>query len=162
MIKTPISTNDIGIAGEFYMAYILAKHGFKVSPTLGRTEVFDLFAQNPSGRNLTISVKTKYLSKKIEVPMDKKHEALIDKTLYYAFVRLNMPDGVPEFWIIPSIIVAKVVAESDKIYMDKPKRDGTPHKKVNLRIFALGNHRLYPTDWKEQLEGFKNNIESLK
>jgi len=85
MSEKKISNNDIGIAGEFYMSYILAKNGFKVSPTLGRTEVFDLFAQNPKVKNLTISVKTKYLSKKIEIPMDKKAETLIDDNLFYCF-----------------------------------------------------------------------------
>ncbi|KKN46942.1 hypothetical protein LCGC14_0668080 [marine sediment metagenome] len=162
MSELNISKNDISIAGEFYMAYILAKYGFKVSPTLGRTEVFDLFAQNPKGKNLTISVKTKYLSKSIEIPINKKAETRIDESLFYAFVRLNMPDGEPEFWIVPSRIVAKATIDSDKVWMDKPKRDGSKHKEVALRIFALGTHRLYPGDWEEQLEHFKSNIESLK
>ncbi|KKM72704.1 hypothetical protein LCGC14_1417760 [marine sediment metagenome] len=29
--------------------------------------------------------------------MNKKAEKLIDESLFYAFVRLNAPDGVPEF-----------------------------------------------------------------
>jgi len=37
MSKVPISKNDVGIAGEFYMGYMLAKHGFKVNMSLGRT-----------------------------------------------------------------------------------------------------------------------------
>ncbi len=60
MSKLKISKNNIGVAGEFYMAHILAKHNFKVNMSLGRTAGFDLFVQNPQGKNLTISVKTTY------------------------------------------------------------------------------------------------------
>jgi len=162
MSKVPISKNEVGIAGEFYMAHILAKYGFKVNMSLGRTAGFDLFVQNPSGKNLTVSVKTTYSSKSKECRMDKKHETLIDESLFYAFVRLNMPDGKPEFWIIPSLIVAKAMIDSDKVWMDKPARDGSKHKESPMRLFALGKHRLYSDDWEKQLEGFKSNIELLK
>lgn len=162
MSKTPISKNDVGIAGEFYMAHILAKYGFKVNVSLGRTEGFDLFVKNPNGELLTVSVKTTYSNEAIEIIMNKKSETLIEESLFYAFVRLNMPDGEPEFWIVPSGIVAKAMIDSDKVWMDKPKRDGTPHKESPMRLFALGNHRLYPTDWKNQMEGYKSNIELLR
>ncbi|KKM91870.1 hypothetical protein LCGC14_1224120 [marine sediment metagenome] len=33
--------NTIGIAGEFYIAYILSKYGFQVNLSLGRTAGFD-------------------------------------------------------------------------------------------------------------------------
>ena len=154
MSKLPVSKNDIGIAGEFYIAHILAKHGFKVNVSLGRTKGFDLFVQNPLGKNLTISVKTKHLSKSIEIPMDKKAETLKDESLFYAFVRLNMPDGEPEFWIVPSEVVASAMIDSDKLWMDKPKKDGSKHKISSMRLFALGIHRLYPDDGEKQLEGF--------
>jgi len=162
MSKRPISINDVGIAGEFYMAHILAKYGFKVNVSLGRTEGFDLFIKSPNGRLLTISVKTRYFSKEKEWVLNEKAETLIDENLLYAFVRLNMPDGEPEFWIVPSDVVAKVMVDSHSLYMDTPKRDGTPHKQSSMRLFALGVHRLYPVDWKNQMEGFKGNIESLK
>ncbi len=40
--------------------------------------------------------------------MNKKAETIIEESLFYAFVRLNMPEGEPEFWIIPSFIVANL------------------------------------------------------
>ncbi len=162
MSKVPISKNDVGIAGEFYIAHVLAKHGFKVNVSLGRTEGFDLFVKNPNGINITVSVKTTYSNKSIEIIMNKKAETLIDESLFYAFVRLNMPDGVPEFWIVPSKIVASVIKESDETYMGTPKKDGSAHKETSMRVFALGTHRIYPDDWEDQLEPFKGNIELLK
>lgn len=66
MSKLNISKNDIGISGEFYIAHVLAKHNFKVNVSLGRTEGFDLFVQNPNGVNVTISVKTTYLKQTLK------------------------------------------------------------------------------------------------
>ena len=162
MSKKPISNNDIGISGEFYMAYILAKNGFKVNVSLGRTEGFDLFIQNPKGKNLVVSVKTTYLDINKFLLMNEKAEILIDKNLFYAFVRLNMPDGEPEFWIVPSGVVASVIKESHKIYLETPKRDGTEHKDTKIREFHLTSRDNFPNDWEKQLEGFKSNLEFLK
>ena len=106
MSEKKISNNNIGISGEFYIAHVLAKNNFKVNISLGRTEGFDLFVQNPDSMNLVISVKTTYSNKSKFILMNEKAEKLIDKNLFYAFVRLNAPDGVPEFWIVPSTIVA--------------------------------------------------------
>jgi len=162
MSKAPISKNDTSISGEYYMAHILAKYGFKVSMTLGRMEGFDLFVQNPSGKLLTVSVKTRYSNKAIDIPMNKKAETLTDKSLFYAFVRLNMPDGVPEFWIVPSNVVAKVIKTSYKIWKDIPRKDGKPHGDTDIRTIELRASPLFPKNWVEQLELFKGNIESLK
>ena len=162
MSKVPISKNDVGIAGEFYIAHVLAKHGFKVNVSLGRTEGFDLFVQNPQGKNLTVSVKSTYLKVNKFLWINKKAETLINESLFYAFVRLNAPDGVPEFWIVPSTIVAPVIKDSYEIYLKTPKRDGSAHKDISQREFYLIQRPNFPDDWEEQLEGFKGNIESLK
>lgn len=162
MSKLNISKNDTSISGEYYMAHILAKYGFKVSMTLGRMEGFDLFVQNPKGINITISVKTRYSSKAKDIVLNKKVETLIDESLFYAFVRLNMPDGVPEFWIVPSTIVAPVIKEAYKIWKDTPGRGGKPHGDTNMRTLELRANPLFPDDWEEQLKGFKGNIDLLK
>ena len=162
MSENKISKNDTSISGEYYMAHILAKYGFKVSMTLGRMEGFDLFVQNPKGTNITISVKTRYSSKAKDIVMNRKAETLIDDHLFYAFVRLNMPDGVPEFWIVPSNVVAEVIKSSYKIWKDMPGKDGKPHGDTNMRTLELRANPLFPKDWEEQLKGFKDNIESLK
>lgn len=162
MSKLKISANNIGIAGEHFIAYMLAKHDFKVGMTSGRTEGFDLFVKNPYGMNMVVSVKTTYSNESKEILMNKKAEKLKEEDLFYAFVRLNMPEGEPEFWIVPSLIVANAMVDSDKVWMDKPKRDGSAHKETPLRLFALGAHRLYPDDWEKQLEFYKSNIRILE
>ncbi|MBA7581745.1 hypothetical protein ES708_23656 [subsurface metagenome] len=161
MSENKISKNDTSISGEYYMAHILAKYGFKVSMTLGRMEGFDLFVQNPQGKNLTISVKTTYSDKSKFLIMNEKAEKLIDDSLFYAFVRLNMPDGVPEFWIVPSTIVAPVIKREHEIHMKKTYKSGKPHKESPMRNFYLQGQSNYPDDWEEQLKGFKSNVKSL-
>ena len=69
--------------------------------------------------------------------IEKKAEEMIDESLFYAFVRLNMPDGIPEFWIVPSSVVATVIKKSQKIYMETPKKDGSRHKETKIREFHL-------------------------
>ncbi len=157
-----ISKNDVGISGEFYIAHVLAKHGFKVNVSLGRTEGFDLFVQNPNGINLVVSVKTRYSSKAIDFLLSKKAEILTDVNMFYAFVRLNAPDGIPEFWIIPSKVVAEVVKTSYKIWKDTPGKDGKPHRDTKMRTLELRASPFFPEDWKKQLESFKSNIKSLE
>ena len=161
MSKVPISKNDVGIAGEFCIAHVLAKHGFKVNVSLGRTEGFDLFVQNPQGKNLTVSVKSTYLKVNKFLWINKKAETLINESLFYAFVRLNAPDGVPEFWIVPSTIVAPVIKREHEIHMTKTYKSGKPHKESPMRNFYLQGQSNYPDNWEEQLKGFKSNIESL-
>lgn len=162
MSEKKISFNNTGISGEFYIAHILAKNNFKVNVSLGRTEGFDLFVQNPNGINITVSVKTRYSNKAKDIILSKKAETLIDESLFYALVRLNMPDGEPEFWIVPSNVVAEVVKTSYKIWKDAPRKDGKPHKDTKMRTLELRASPLYPDDWEEQLKSFKSNVKSLE
>ena len=162
MSKLKVSSNNIGISGEFFIAHVLAKHNFKVNVSLGRTEGFDLFVQNPSGVNITISVKTTYLKINKFLLMNKKADTLIDDYLFYAFVRLNMPDDEPEFWIVPSKVVAPVIKKAHEVWMEGTAKDGTPHQENPLRNFYLISRYNFPNDWAEQLESFKSNIKSLE
>jgi len=161
MSEKKISNNNIGISGEFYIAHVLAKNNFKVNVSLGRTEGFDLFVQNPNSMNLVISVKTTYSNKSKFILINEKAEKLIDKNLFYAFVRLNAPDGVPEFWIVPSTIVASVIKKAYKIWLETPARNGSAHNKTSMRDFYLGARYNFPDDWEEQLKSFKSNVKSL-
>lgn len=157
-----LNRNDIGISGEFYMAYILSKHKFQVNLSLGRTAGFDLFVSSPSGVNMTISVKTTFSKKSKSFMMTKKTETLIGDYLYCAFVRLNDLDGVPDFWIVPSAIVAPIMEKSHLIWMERTAKNGKPHKESRLRKFYLVPKYDFIEDWEEQLEYFKGNIKSLE
>ncbi len=161
MSKLTVSKNNIGVAGEFYIAYLLAKHNFKVNVSLGRTEGFDLFVQNPSGVNMIISIKTTFKETSRSFIMGKKADELAEDDLFYAFVRLNGLGGIPDFWIIPSKIVAPVIKEAHKIHVETAGKNGKMHKDTNMRLLRLHDHFKFPEDWAKQLEGFKGNINLL-
>ena len=117
--------------------------------------------QNPNGINITVSVKTTLLSKSKDIMMNEKADTLIDDYLFYAFVRLNAPNGIPEFWIIPSKIVAPVIKKSYEIWLKTPARNGSTHNETPMRKMYLEAYYTFPKDWIEQLKPFKGNIESL-
>ncbi len=58
-----VKAQNIGNAGEFYVASLLSAYDCVVTITLGRAEGFDLLVVNPKGHPLKIQVKTRLLSK---------------------------------------------------------------------------------------------------
>ena len=49
-----------GLAGEYYVAFILSRMGYDIGVTVGRTKIFDMIALGPSGRSINIQVKSTY------------------------------------------------------------------------------------------------------
>ncbi len=49
-----------GLAGEYYVAYILTSMGYDIGITIGRAKVFDIMVTGESGRTLNIQVKCNY------------------------------------------------------------------------------------------------------
>ena len=49
-----------GLAGEYYVAFILSRLGYDVAITIGRAKVFDMVALSPLGKSINIQVKATY------------------------------------------------------------------------------------------------------
>jgi hypothetical protein len=49
-----------GLAGEYYVAFILSRLGYDIGITIGRAKVFDITAMGSSGRTARIQVKCTY------------------------------------------------------------------------------------------------------
>lgn len=49
-----------GLAGEYYVAFILSRLGYDISITIGRAKIFDMTALAPSGKEINIQVKSTY------------------------------------------------------------------------------------------------------
>ncbi len=155
-----VAKRNIGNAGEYYIAYLLSASNCIVTVTLGRAEGFDLLIVNPKNKTLKISVKTTFYKTK-SLMMTKKVEELKASDLFYVFVRFSDIHKLPDYWIVPSKIVAERIALSHQKWLETPKRDGTPYKDSTIRKFYLVNHKNYPPNWETILEQYLNNIDPV-
>lgn len=161
-----IEKQNVGNAGEYYIASRLSAENFVVTITLGRAEKYDILAVTPKDKTIKISVKTRYLSSIKRFPVSPKDEKDGAQDFYYAFVRLNEFKKEPDFWIIPSLRVNEILRDSSYIYFNiKTRKDGKPHNDVGIRNFWLEPRQsvkeLYPDNWEEELQGYYKNIDQL-
>lgn len=161
------SKQNIGNAGEYYIASRLSADNFIATITLGRAERYDILAINPKGKTIKISVKSRFNLSIQRFPLSNKDEEGGSDDFYYAFVRLNEFKKEPDFWIVPSKVVNKILFESSNIYFNKKlRRDGKKHKDVGLRNFWIEmtktSKELYPENWENILKKYYKNIKQLK
>lgn len=149
MKDTKPSPNSIALAGEFATLSQLALRGYDANLTLGNTKNVDILVSDPeSGRMYKLEVKTSsYLSKKgsaakrsklfgynYEWIMGKKHEEIVDPSLFYCFVNFAGDEGTSfRFFIVPSRIVAKYVGAQHQLWLDRDPK----HKDTAMRVLRL-------------------------
>ena len=49
-----------GLAGEYYVAFILTRLGYDIGITIGRAKIFDIMATGEAGKTINIQVKSTY------------------------------------------------------------------------------------------------------
>ena len=81
------SKQNIGNAGEYYIASRLSAENFIVTITLGRAERYDILTINPKGKTIKISVKSRFDLNIKRFPLSNKDEKGGSDDFYYAFVR---------------------------------------------------------------------------
>src|SRR5271170_6792271 len=106
--------NSVSLAGEFAVLSQLVLNEYDANMTLGRTKGVDILVSHPGTKKMyKLEVKTKYrtsanemrISKihgtvKGEWMMDKKHESLIDPSLFYCFVVIGEVKSTFQFYIV--------------------------------------------------------------
>lgn len=157
-----LSKQNIGNAGEYYLASILSAKNFVVTITLGRNEGYDLLSVNPKGKTLKISVKTRNLKDVKRFPLNAKDEEPKANDFFYAFIRLNEFKEEPDFWIIPSQRVAEIIKNAHNHWIATPNREGGKHKEQDMRNFWIVNNKLFPEQWAEELKKYYRNIQILE
>lgn len=158
-----ISSQNIGNSGEYYLASVLSAKNFVVTVTLGRNEVYDLLAVNPKGNAVKISVKAKNQKKENSFILGRGDENRSDDDLFYALVRLNEFKEEPDFWILPSKVVAKLLKSSHAKWLETPGRNGRRHSDSNrMRMFWVTNGPFYPKEWAEEIKKYHKNIKILE
>src|SRR3990167_4696838 len=97
MKEQKVQKQNIGNAGEYYIASRLSAENFVATLTLGRAEKYDILALSPSGKTIKLSIKTTYRETAKDFLLSAKDETGASDDFYYAFVRLNQFNKEPDF-----------------------------------------------------------------
>jgi hypothetical protein len=153
-----VDKQNVGNAGEYYVSALLSARNFVVTITLGRNIGYDLLVVNTKGHPFKISVKTANSDNNKYFLLSEKNELMEENDLFYAFVRTNFFQSLPEVWIVPSKVVAKYIAESHQKWLAEKET----HNENTMRGFYVIANRYSPADWQETVDQFKNNIKILE
>ena len=133
--KNKISSILAGVSGEYFVAAELSRRGYICSVTLKNTKGIDILVCNENAsKTLGIQVKTNQLNK-TEWILNEKCEKLFDKNFFYVFVNLRKADELPEFYIVPSKIVAKLTSINHSKWLSAKGENGQQRNDSNMRKF---------------------------
>ena len=165
MPENRIQKQNIGNAGEYYIASRLSMLDFTTTITLGRAEKYDILALSPKGKLIKISVKTTQLEKTRGFPLSIKDEIGYSNDFYYAFVKLNKFEKEPDFWIIPSEIVCPLIKNAHKKWGDTPGKNNRKHGTSAIRWLPFevrgADEIYYPKEWDNEIKQYYKNTEQL-
>ncbi len=165
MPEDVIQKQNVGNAGEYYIAARLSALNFTATITLGRAERYDILALGPKGKLVKISVKATQNAKAKDFPLSQKDEEGASDDFYYAFVKLNGFVVEPDFWIIPSKEVCRLIKEAHERWRKTPGRNNRQHRETTMRTLPIevcqGQRGLYPDNWDDDVKKYRGNLEQL-
>jgi hypothetical protein len=130
-----LNTVLAGVSGEYFVAAELSKNGYIASITLRNTKGVDILCSNSDAtKTIGIQVKTNSGSNRSWI-LNKKAEEYFADNLFYVFVNLNNGQKPPDFFIVPSKIVAEYIKKSYENWLKTPGRKGQKHKDNPMRKF---------------------------
>jgi hypothetical protein len=130
-----ISTILCGVAGEYFVAAELSRRGYIASITLRNTRGIDILASTvDASRQVGIQVKSNRSNKRLWLLNQKAEEYFADN-LFYIFVNLKRENERPDFYIVPSEIVANSIKVRHQEWLITPGKYGQEHKDSPMRNF---------------------------
>lgn len=121
--KTKSDSILTGVAGEYLVAGELSKKGYIASITLRNTREIDILTSNRDAtKSVGIQVKSTKHSNARNWILNEKSENYYADNLFYVFVNLKEGNQRPDFFIVPSKIVAKQITKSHKRWLKRPNR----------------------------------------
>lgn len=140
-----MTNSSTALAGEYFVAAELAKMGHIALITLRNTENVDILVSNNDGtRSVNIQVKTQR-GNAHNWPLNEKAEKISSPNLFYAFVTLKGDKERPEYFIVPSDVVATAITKSHADWLVTPGKNGLAHKNNPMRHFD--DFELYREKW---------------
>jgi len=108
-----------GLAGEYYVAFILSRLGYDIGITIGRAKIFDMIALGPAGRSINVQVKSTYHGYDWLVA----HEFSPSTNSVVALVRLgNDATQKPELYFIPGAKANRLITHKYKNHSPRISR----------------------------------------
>jgi hypothetical protein len=121
-------TGLTGAAGEYYVAAELSRRGWLATVTVKNAPGTDVLAQNAlTRRTIAIQVKTSWDGRSFHVG-SKDYVTFPDDEGWMMFVGLGELPMYPDFFVIPRSHLATMLSVGKGEYMERPRRDGQPHK----------------------------------
>jgi hypothetical protein len=125
-----------GVAGEYFVAAELSRKGFLASITLRNTKGVDILCSNADAtQTVAIQVKTNRRSNR-EWMLNQKAESFYADNHFYVFVNLHDNERQPDYFIVPSEVVATYARETHAAWLVAPGKDGRVHIDTTMRKFA--------------------------
>ena len=162
--RSILQKQNVGNAGEYFIASRLSALDYTVTITLGRAERYDILALSPKGKLIKISVKTTQLENSKRFPLSQKDEKGESEDFYYAFVKLNNFEKEPDFWIIPSTVVCPLLKHANETYLKIPGKKGQLRNASTMRILPVemdAPNPAYP-NWDQEIKKYYMNFRQLE
>jgi hypothetical protein len=134
----------VGIAGAHFVAAELAQQGYVATLTSRNTEGIDVLASNHEGsKTVSIQVKTSGPEQRKSFSrswiLGSKHENIFSDNLFYVFVDLKTGNEKPDFYVVPSRVVADYVKKSHADWLKQLSKKGKKHKDNPMRLFEIND-----------------------
>lgn len=140
-LNNKISSGKIGIAGEYFVAGELTKMGYVASITLRNTKGVDILVSNETGsKTRAIQVKSS-MKKSNKWILNKKAEVEFNSNLFYVFVNIKEEKQRPDYFIVPSKVVAEYVKKNHQDWLTGKSKNGKQRKDSDIRNFEDSNNK---------------------
>lgn len=140
-------STSIGNCGEYFVAAELERRGFTAAVPLSNTRDFDILAiSRLTNKQYAIQVKTTSYGK-LQWILTRKVETIKGDNIFYIFVHLHEL-GTPEYYIIPSMILADSIRDKFSKWLSNPGKVGAIRKDNNVRTFVITSEfEMYKNAW---------------
>lgn len=134
-MKEKLESTLVGVAGEYLVAGELSLRGYIASITLRSSRGIDIIASNADGtKSISIQVKTNSKGENKWV-LNKKSETYYSDNHFYILVALREISERPQYYIVPSKIVAEYISTNHLEWLKGKKSDGSSRKDSAIRNF---------------------------
>ena len=134
---TKLPNTLVGVSGEYFVAAELSRRGYVASITLRNTRGVDILATNSkASKHVSIQVKANNTGKR-DWLLSVKSETEFSKSHFYVFVNLTKCGKMPEYFIVPSKVVANFIYKNHREWLAAKGRHGQKHEDTPMRRYQI-------------------------